>query len=194
MGCLGMLATNTIAQGDTREVGLDQIASEGFMIYRAIPSRKWPGSANLEIAHLWLYRGIWSGSSILEDNKVQGITPLLTVPGSAQGNPYRLAANFSKAFVGTYVLGMGFLLSPEEAKELVNQNPQNGDVLFPYINGEDLNSRPNQSASRWIINFRDWPFEKAKQYPNCLKILTERVKPERDALVAKGGQIHEYDY
>ena len=34
-----LLATNTIAQGDTREVGLDQIVASGWTIPRAIPSR-----------------------------------------------------------------------------------------------------------------------------------------------------------
>jgi hypothetical protein len=53
------------------------------------------------------------------------------------------------------------------------------------LNGEDLNSRPDQSASRWIINFRDWPLERAEQYPDCMRIVRERVKPERDKLGLK---------
>ena len=53
-------------------------------------------------------------------------------------------------------------------------------MLFPYLNGEDLNSRPDQSPSRWVINFHDWPLEKAETYPDCMKIVREKVKPERD--------------
>jgi hypothetical protein len=75
---------------------------------------------------------------------------------------------------------MGFVLDPSEAKELIERNPRNRDVLFPYINGHDLNSTPDQTASRWVINFRDWPLERAEQYPECLAIVRERVKPERD--------------
>jgi hypothetical protein len=45
-GMSALLATNTIAQGDTREVGLDQIVAKGWSIPRAIPSRKWPGEAS----------------------------------------------------------------------------------------------------------------------------------------------------
>ena len=41
---------------------------------------------------------------------------------------------------------------------------RNRDVLFPYLNGEDLNSSPNQLASRWVINFHDWPLESAEAY------------------------------
>jgi hypothetical protein len=37
-GMAGLLATNTIAQGDTREVGLDQLVAQGFAIPRAMPS------------------------------------------------------------------------------------------------------------------------------------------------------------
>ena len=59
-----LLATNTIAQGDTREVGLDQIVASGWTIPRAIPSRKWPGEASLEVAHIWFRNGLWSGGYI----------------------------------------------------------------------------------------------------------------------------------
>ena len=33
--------------------------------------------------------------------------------------------------------------------------PRNAEVLFPYLNGEDLNQRPDASASRWVIDFND---------------------------------------
>lgn len=56
-GSFGLLATNTIAEGDTREVGLDQLVAAGCIIYRAVPSRKWPGTASLEVAHIWLRQG-----------------------------------------------------------------------------------------------------------------------------------------
>src|SRR5260370_13445894 len=58
-GIGALLATNTIAQGDTREVGLDQIIALGWAIPRAITSRKWPGEASLEVAHVWLKEGGW---------------------------------------------------------------------------------------------------------------------------------------
>ena len=43
-GNLGLIATNTIAQGDTREVGLDQMVADGFTITRAIQAvrGRWP--------------------------------------------------------------------------------------------------------------------------------------------------------
>ena len=73
---------------------------------------------------------------------------------------------------------MGFVLEPDEAQRLIDKIPAIKDVLFPYLNGEDLNSRPDQSPSRWVINFFDWPLDQrrcpddydgpvAAEYPNA---------------------------
>lgn len=192
-GGFGLIATNTIAQGDTREVGLDQLVNEDkCVIPRAVPSRKWEGSASLEVAHVWLRQGDWQGKFYLDDKPVNGITPFLTVPGKAVGKPEKLVANQGKSFIGSYVLGMGFTMSPEEAQALIEKDAKNKDVLFPYLNGQDLNSNFDQSPSRWVINFKDYPLDAehddlkkpkgkpyAADYPDCLKIVEEKVKPER---------------
>jgi hypothetical protein len=184
-GDTGLLATNTIAQGDTREVGLDELAKQGWTVYRAIPSRTWPGTALLEIAYVWMRLGSWAGKSILDEELVPGITSLLTAENTVLGKPQRLIANSKKSFMGSVVLGIGFILTIKEAQLLLDRNPSNYDVLFPYLNGDDLNSRADQSPSRWVINFRDWPLEQAEMYPDCLNIVRERVKPERDKLGLK---------
>jgi hypothetical protein len=211
-GCFGLVATNTIAQGDTREVGLDQITANAGVIYRALPSTPWPGEASLEVAYVWLRNGAdWNGERVLSEQSVSGITPFLVPASRVSGKPHQLAANADKSFIGSYVLGMGFVLTPEEAQGLIVKDERNRDVLFPYLNGEDLNSRPDQSPSRRVINFRDWPLDRsakgswfdadekeregwlkrgrvpedypdavATDYPACLKIVVEKVKPERD--------------
>ena len=178
-GQCGLLATNTIAQGDTREVGLDQLTAGSWTIPRAVPSRKWPGEAGLEVAHIWLRRGGWRGSYLLNERPGAAITPYLTQTETVLGRPYNLITNAGKSFIGSYVLGMGFVLESEEAKALIERDSRNQDVLFPYLNGEDLNSRPDQSPSRWVINFHDWSLERAETYPDCMKIVQEKVKPER---------------
>lgn len=159
----GLIATNTISQGDTREVGLDQITAAGTGIPRAVPSRPWPGIAALEVAHVWLRRGPWMGELLLNGRVVSGITPFLTEPGHARGKPLRLIANAEKCFQGAIVLGMGFVLSSEEAQRLIQKDPRNSRVLFPYLGGDDINSRFDQSPSRWVVNFHDWPAERSAE-------------------------------
>lgn len=188
-GGFGLIATNTIAQGDTREVGLDALVAGGSTITRAIPSMKWPGAATLEVACVWSRRGDWHGERTLQDHAVAAITPLLTVAGNVDGKPYQLKINAGKSFIGSYVLGMGFVLDPVEALALVAKDPRNQEVLFPYLNGEDLNSRWDQSASRWVIDFRDRSAEGAQDYPDCWAIVEQKVKPERQRKDATGNYV-----
>jgi hypothetical protein len=180
-GITALLATNTIAQGDTREVGLEQINSSGRTIIRAVPSRKWPGQASLEVASVWLRNGLWNGDYLLDDRPVNNISAFLTQTGGVEGTPYKLVANANKSFQGSVVLGEGFVLEPAQAEVLIAKDPRNQDVLFPYLNGEDLNSRPDQSPSRWVIHFHEWSIERAKCYSDCFKIVEDKVKPQREA-------------
>jgi hypothetical protein len=181
-GHAGLLATNTIAQGDTREVGLDAMEKDGFAIYRAVKSRKWPGEAALEIAQVWMKKGVWNGECVLDAQSSPAISPYLNIPGRTHGKPKRLKENLGKSFQGSIVLGKGFILTPDEAQHLLDKDPRNKDVLFPYLNGEDLNTRPDQSPSRWVINFHDWPLERAREYEDCFRIVEEEVFPERNKL------------
>jgi hypothetical protein len=73
---------------------------------------------------------------------VEGISPSLDPRSRVIGNPYRLAANAAQAFIGSYLLGTGFILEPAAAQALIAADSRSKDVLFSYLNGEDLNSRP----------------------------------------------------
>ncbi len=178
-GQCAFLATNSVAQGDTREVGLEKIVSTGWEIPRAVQSRKWPGEANLEIAQIWLHNGKWRSSSFLEDRPVSGINTYLTPVKAMQGEPYGLLSNQDKSFKGSFILGDGFILQPEDAFALIQKDAHNRSVIDPYLSGEDLSSKYDQSPSRWVINFRDWPIEEAEAYPDCMGIIKEKVKIER---------------
>lgn len=182
-GQTGLIATNTLAQGDTREVGLDQLTDEGVTIRRAIKSKPWPSkSAVLEYCAVWTSRAVLGTAAIrvADGVAVSAITPSLEEVARVVGNPHRLAVNARLSFQGSNILGLGFTMDPERARDLLEQDSRNEDVLFPYLNGQDLNSDPGCAASRWVINFHDWPEDQAKQYPTCYRQVRELVKPERD--------------
>jgi hypothetical protein len=189
-GGLGLIATNTVAQGDSREVGLDAMVDGGFTITRAIQSRSWPAaSANLEYAAVWgtLAEVAEDVPRVADDVEVRRISTLLEPAGRVEGNPVRLAENASVSFQGCIVLGKGFVLDPAEAQEWIAADPRNAEVLFPYLNGEDLNSRPDASASRWVIDFNDRPEAEAATYKLPYARLFEVVKPERQRLKPDGS-------
>ena len=176
----GLLATNTIAQGDTSEVGLSQIIDIGWTIHRAVSSTPWPGRASLEIAKVWMTSDVWTGSPVLDGHAVPaGIDEMLYRRPRSGWRKQRLSVNADQSFIGSYVLGMGFTMSPEEAQAMIDEDPRNAEVLFPYLGGEDLNQSPAHTPSRWVINFFDWDEAKARSYPHCFSIIEERVKPDR---------------
>jgi len=185
-GQLGYIATNTLVQGDTLEVGLLQATSATggrLSVRRAQSSHKWPSrSANLEIVALWASRAPLAPPARcwLDGEEVPHIGPDLEPVGNVAGRPYRLAENEGIAFQGSNVLGLGFTIPPEQAAAMTERDPRYRDVLQPYVIGKDLNQRPDCSASRWVINFRDWPLERCEDYPEALAIVRRLVKPERD--------------
>lgn len=179
-GCLGLIATNTIGQGDTREVGLDRINADGGVLFRAVKSREWPGEAGVYVSHVWLTRDGWSGACALDDLSVRGITPSLDPEGRISGRPRTLAVNASCAFQGSIVLGQGFLVPPDIAEGLVRSDSRYADVVKPYLIAEELASRVDQSPTRWAIDFGERTLDEARRYPTAFEILDRLVRPERE--------------
>lgn len=177
-GSLGLLATNTIAQGDTRETGLDRIVSEDGCIYRATNDMSWPGVAAVTVNVVHIANGLSHAECVLDGQSVECISAFLENRQFAD-KPSVLAENDDRSFQGSVVVGIGFILEPAQAQRLLHSNPANRDVVFPYLIGEDLNTSPTHEPSRSIINFFDWPLVKAEQYPDALSIVREKVYPVR---------------
>jgi len=71
------------------------------------------------------------------------------------------------------------------AEKWIAADPRNAEVLFPYLNGDDLNSRPDSSASRWVIDFGEMADDDARSFKLPWMQVQERVWPERKAKNAK---------
>ena len=139
-GAFGLIATNTIAQGDTRSTGLRWICEHGGEIYRARRRVKWPGLAAVVVSVLHVAKGRFPGGAQRLDDKAApdhgfGTLSAGSFPGvkrldgeaaetitaflfhrGGHDDPARLAANAGKSFVGSYVLGMGFTFDDTDTK------------------------------------------------------------------------------
>ena len=187
-GCFGLIATNTIRQGDTRSTGLRWICTHGGTIYAARRRYKWPGQAAVIVSIVWGTKGSPPGPFDLDGRPVQQITAYLFHDGGSE-DPTTLNSNTNKAFIGSYVLGMGFTFDDTDSKgianplslmrELAEKDPRNEDVLFPYICGEEVNSSPVHAHHRYVINFGEIAEEEARTWPDLMAIVEQRVKPER---------------
>lgn len=182
-GTIGLIATNTIAQGDTREVGLDQLVAHGLDITRATRSRAWPAAtANLEYAAVWGTRApVADGvTRVVDGTPARRISTLLEATGRLDRMPVRLTENEGIAFIGIKPYGQGFVIPPDRADAWISGDARNRDVLFAYLNGDDLNSRPDCSASRWVIDFYERGHAEAEHFVLPFEHIRRYVKPERD--------------
>jgi len=179
-GSFGLLAVNTIAEGDTRQGGLEWMTRNGAVIYLAHPNEPWPGRAAVVTSRVHVHKGEWRGERSLLGRPAPFISAFLS--DREEWSPKRLKANEGIAFQGSNLNGIGFVLSRDEAQRMLDADPRNAEVIFPYLNGEDLNSDPEQRPSRWVINFWDWPVERACQYIQPWNWVERHVKPHRDSI------------
>ncbi|MGP0065902.1 MAG: Eco57I restriction-modification methylase domain-containing protein, partial [Isosphaeraceae bacterium] len=217
-GAFGLIATNTIGQGDTRSTGLRWICTHGGTIYAATRRKKWPGMAAVVVSVIhvgrhvgWAEprrgeahqdrRGIPVGLTpcatafgppyFLDDRRVPIITAYLFHAGG-HDDPAKLKANEGKSFVGSYVLGMGFTFDDTDTKgvanpialmhELIQKDPRNAERIFPYIGGEEVNDSPTHAHHRYVINFGEMSEDEARRWPDLMRIVEEKVKPDRAKL------------
>lgn len=201
-GAFGLIATNTIGQGDTRQTGLAAILKAGGAITRAVRRLKWPGEAAVVVSVVHVRRDpppapppspfvgslfdlpappppaapppaappVVPRGAVLDERPVSRISAYL-VEGDRDDPPARLAANTGKAFVGSYVLGMGFTFddqaaakgtasSLDEMRRLIAKDPRNAERIFPYIGGEEVNNDPHHAHRRYVIDFGDMPLKR----------------------------------
>lgn len=219
-GCMGLVATNTISQGDTRTTGLQWICGHGGTIYSARKRLKWPGRAAVIVSVVYVCKEKLKGPFQLDDRVVSVISAYL-FHTAENDDPARLLANKGRSFIGSIVLGMGFTFDDtdssgvanpiSEMQRLIEHDARNGQRIFPYIGGEELNESPLHSHARYVINFgeaplrrddvgklwrdaddkerqrwmssgivpSDYPDEVAADWPDLLKIIEEKVYPER---------------
>ncbi len=168
-GTLGLIATNTVAQGDTRSTGLRWICTNGGEIYHARRRVKWPGVASVVVSVIHAIKGHHLGRKIIDGREVETITAYLFHRGS-HNSPIQLHANAHKSFQGSIVLGKGFEFddtdgtgqssSLDEMQRLLERDPRNRHVIFPYIGGEEINSSPTHAHHRYVINFQNYPLRR----------------------------------
>ncbi|MCY4234373.1 MAG: N-6 DNA methylase [Bacteroidetes bacterium] len=171
-GTLGLIATNTISQGDTRSTGLRWICEHGGDIYQVQRRYKWPGEAAVIVSVIHVFNGDYVGTKILDRKRVGMISAFL-FNAEVHSDPKVLKQNLGKSFQGSVILGMGFTFDDStrnqgvatpisEMERLIFEKPNNQEVIFPFIGGDEFNKSPTHSHYRYCINFHDWPLRRNK--------------------------------
>ncbi|HOU53048.1 MAG TPA: N-6 DNA methylase [Myxococcota bacterium] len=203
-GTFGLIATNTIAQGDTRGGGLRWICQHGGEIYAVRKRVKWPGMAAVVVSVVHVMKGALPGPKRLDDREVPKITAFLFHRGS-HADPTRLLANKGKQFEGVKIYGQGFTFDDTDTKgvatpiaemeRILAEHPDYREVIFPYIGGEEVNTSPTHAHHRYVINFGERSEEECRRrWPEFMAIVEAKVKPERVTKDAKKypRMVHEW--
>lgn len=180
----GLVGTNSITQNRARSASLDHVIDRGGVITDAVSSQKWPGEAKVHVSLAsWVQApAIEPATHVLDGVPVAGIGPDLRGT-SGRWQPTRLLANKNRCFQGPIPVGAGFVLTSEEAHELLGApGADYSEVVRPYLTADDITSDPRMSPSRWIVDFAQLPLEQAGHFPRALQVVRDRVKPFRETV------------
>lgn len=188
-GRAGLVGTNTVRQGETRSASLDYIITHGGTITEAISTQVWSGDAQVHVSIVNWVKGQLRGKKVLVTQTGDNVSDpwrieeLDHIPSSLAStidvsSAKRLAANEKPkvVFVGQYPFNEGFLLTPDEAAELLRREPATREVLFPYLIGRDLVEE--NSPTRWIIDFGKRDQFQARRFVAAFERVEERVMPD----------------
>ncbi|HEX4334344.1 MAG TPA: DNA methyltransferase [Polyangiaceae bacterium] len=185
-GAAGLVATNSIGQGDTRRFGLAHLRRSGGSIYSAETAMRWAGDASVTVSVVHFSVGSVSSSPILDGVPVAKITAFLAAVGT-DDDPQPLSINAGIATIGNTLRGAGFLFDDEnpdanalsEMRRLVANDPRNADRIFGYVAGEDVNRLPKLVPQRYAIDFEEMTEAQARGWPELFEIVEKKVKPAR---------------
>jgi hypothetical protein len=190
-GALGLIATKSIRQGDTRETGLKKILSAGGSIRRAISKLAWPGEASVVVSIIHVSRD-GTGAAILDGRGVNRISAYL-VEGNLDDSPERLVSNSGIAFQGSLLLGLGFTFDDDTARRgasaslddmnrLIATDEMYSTRILPYLGGDEFNSDPRHLHNRYAINVNDLEINEVESsWPLLWDVLVRFVRPIRQS-------------
>ncbi len=149
-GLFAVLATNTLAQGRTRESALGPLlVSSGWTLGHAETQISWPGSAKVTVNLVIGRKGPWQGPASLDGLAVARIGSRLH--DEAEPAP---AARLRRGqcFEGVKVGHVRFLVPEPLARRWIAADPELGHLLRPYLGGEEVASYPEPTALRYAFD------------------------------------------
>lgn len=184
---VGLLATNSIRGGVNREV-LKRIKSTGD-IFMAWSDRDWVlDGASVRVSMVGFDNGT-------EDEKYLDGDPTHHINADLTGQiditiANKLAENEDLSFIGTQKNG-SFDISASTAKNFLEDDASNKNVIRPWINGLDITRNPR---NMWIIDFDRMSLDEAKKYAKPFEYVVENVKPARINLRQKRRREYWWQY
>lgn len=187
-GVMGMIVTNTIAQGDTRRSSLTHICRQDGEIYCAKKNLKWPGMAAVMISIVHIQK---RGLHPVQHKSINGI-PAQRISSFLLDNkfdedPFPLQESCALGFLGAKIQGIGFTISesnpkcpsPNEISEALAQEPTGRAYIKPFLGGDDINKSSLNMAARQVIDLNAVSPDSNRDCSKLFDIVKKYVYPER---------------
>jgi hypothetical protein len=199
-GTCGLIATNTIAQGDTRKGSLWWIRKHGGIIFDVRKRVRWPGKAAVVVSVVCLARE-YAPFAAIDGQAVDTITAYLVSHGG-DDDPQKILENSGLRSEGFKLASNGFVFDDGDARatplaekdRLLSLGAGYEAIIRPYIGGDELNDDPQQLYRRWAINFGRMTEAEAAAWPEALAIVRRKVKPYRDEVKRKAHKLRWWQY
>jgi hypothetical protein len=193
----GLISTNSIRQTFNRKVMEKQIkGSPAVSLIFAIPDHPWVASQDGSDVRISMTVGaVTDQPSTLQtvtreeqskgihwevelDEQTGNILPDLTIGADVTGTE-ALEANADLAGRGMQLIGSGFIVEPEEARDLgLGEVDGLENYIRPYRNGKDL---AQESRGVKVIDLYGLEADEVRdRFPAVYQHVKEHVKPERD--------------
>lgn len=194
-GTFGLIATNTIAQGDTHASGLLVIYRQGGVIYSADKRLRWPGKAAVVVSVIHIIKKADFSHFCLNGLPVDRISTYLLEKGPSEP-PVILQANQMISGKGIIHGGDGFVFEgegkdgfwPLSLAHSLREDPKMKLIIRPFWGSHEINNSPDFLPLRFVINFGELPEATVKaDFPAIYEMVSERVKPERMKLKNQSG-------
>jgi hypothetical protein len=190
----GLVGTNTIRQNYSREGGLDYIVNNEGTITDAVSTQVWSGDAAVHVSIVNWVKGPEEGKKRLifqrgdsvdspyEYHDVDRINSALSLAiDLSAAKPLKVNMDSQACFQGQTHGHEGFLMSAEEAIELVRGHGMYADVLFPYLGANEMIGNYGSQPKRFVIDFRKQEIFSAKKYVGLFERVESLVLPDRKA-------------
>lgn len=197
----GLVGTNTIRQNYSREGGLDYVVENGGTITEAVSSMVWPGEAVVHVSIVNWIKGDLDGQKKLswqEGDARDGLwkdVRLDRIPSSLSAKldvttaeVLAVNATADACCQGQTHGHEGFLLTEEEARAMCAASRKNAEVIFPYLIGEDLLTRPGGQPTRWVIDLHPRDQLEARQYDLPFQRIKKLVLHDREDAAEREGK------
>jgi len=184
---IGLVGTNSISQGQSRENSLAYILGNKGIIVNAISSQNWNGSAGVQVSIVNWVKGCKVKDCFLDDKKVKTInSSLKNATDYSFAKP--LKGNIDKSFESCELGNKGFIVSSLKAREWINIDQKYKKILKPMIDGSHLVNR--NKKLNWVIDFCDMPLEEVSTYDLIFEYLKINIKHIRDKSIERNRRIY----